>query len=98
MAGAIQGQWSMDPSHNENEEFGRGQGSRPYMESRYGVKHGIPAQSKLFKDVASLAIGRMEQSTLAGEGKSVYRDYIQAIDNYPAPFFGQHQWIISRIH
>ena len=61
-----------------------------YMDARYRVKHGIPAQSKRFKDVAKLAVDRMEKAISAGEGKRVYRDYIQAIDNYLVPFFGQH--------
>jgi len=54
------------------------------------VKHGIPAQSKRFKDVARLAVDRMKKAMAAGEGRRVYRDYVQATDNYLIPFFGQH--------
>ena len=61
-----------------------------YMDARYRVKHGIPAQSKRFKDVAKLAVDRMEKAMSAGEGKRVYRDYVQAINNYLIPFFGNH--------
>jgi site-specific recombinase XerD len=76
----------MDSGHHENRESGRGGGRR----SRPRVKHGIPAQSKRFTDVARLAVDGMQKAISAGEGKSVYRDYIQAIDNYLIPFFGQH--------
>ena len=61
-----------------------------YMDARYRVKHGIPAQSKRFKDVARLAVDRMEKAMAAGEGRRVYRDYVQAINNYLIPFFGTH--------
>ncbi|HEX3501854.1 MAG TPA: hypothetical protein VHU22_00520 [Xanthobacteraceae bacterium] len=61
-----------------------------YMDTRYRVKLGIPAQTKRFSDVARLAIDRMEKAMAAGEGKRVYRDYIQATDNYLIPFFGKH--------
>ena len=61
-----------------------------YMDARYRVKHGIPAQSKRFKDVAKLAVDRMEKAMAAGEGRRVYRDYVQAINNYLIPFFGTH--------
>jgi uncharacterized protein (DUF1330 family) len=61
-----------------------------YTDARYRVKHGIPAQSKRFKDVAKLAVDRMEKAMAAGEGRSVYRDYVQAINNYLIPFFGTH--------
>jgi integrase len=61
-----------------------------YVDARYRVKHGIPAQSERFKDVARLAVDRMEKAMSAGEGKRVYRDYVQAISNYLIPFFGKH--------
>ena len=61
-----------------------------YTDARYRVKHGIPAQSKRFKDVAKLAVDRMEKAMAAGEGRRVYRDYVQAINNYLIPFFGTH--------
>jgi integrase len=61
-----------------------------YTDARYRVKHGIPAQSKRFKDVAKLAVDRMEKAMAAGEGKRVYRDYVQATNNYLIPFFGGH--------
>jgi integrase len=62
-----------------------------YVDAQYRVKHGVPAQSKRFKDVARLAVDRMERAIAAGEGRRVYRDYVQAIYNYLIPFFGtQH--------
>ena len=61
-----------------------------YLDAQYRLKHGVPAQSKRFKDVARLAVDRMEKAIAVGEGRRVYRDYIQAIDNYLIPFFGKH--------
>lgn len=59
-----------------------------YLDAHYRVKHGVPAQSKRFKDVAKLAIDRMQKAVDSGEGKKVFRDYIQATNNYLIPFFG----------
>jgi integrase len=61
-----------------------------YVDAQYRLKLGVPAQSKRFKNVAILAIDRMEKAIAAGEGRRVYRDYIQATDNYLIPFFGNH--------
>ena len=61
-----------------------------YMDARYRVKHGIPAQSKRFKDVARLAVDRMEKAMAAGEGKRVYRDYVQAITTTSFRFSAHH--------
>jgi hypothetical protein len=49
------------------------------MDARYRAKNNIPVITKRFKDVAKLAIDRMEKSIEAGQGKKTYRDYIQAI-------------------
>jgi hypothetical protein len=61
-----------------------------YLDAQYRVKHSIPAQSKRFKDVAKLAVDRMEKAMEAGEGRRVYRDYVQATNNHLIPFFGTH--------
>ncbi len=61
-----------------------------YFEARSRAKLNLPPQSKRFRDVARMAIDRMEKDNAAGQGKSVYRDYIQAINKYLIPFFGTH--------
>ena len=61
-----------------------------YLDARARSKLGLPALSKRFEDVAKLAIDRMEKAVNAGEGKRVYRDYIQAINNYLIPFFDRY--------
>jgi Phage integrase, N-terminal SAM-like domain len=62
-----------------------------YMDARYRAKHNIPVISRKLKDVAKLAIDRMEKAIDAGHGKKTYRDYIQAINRYFIPYFGdQH--------
>jgi hypothetical protein len=86
----LSGRWIRVTTKTKDLDEAKEVASELYMESRYRVKHGIPAQSKRLKDVARLAVDRMEKALSAGEGRSVYRDYIQAIDNYLVPFFGQH--------
>jgi integrase len=84
------GQWIRDSTEkedvNEAEEVARDL----YADARFRLKHGIPAQSKRFKDVAKLAVDRMQKAIAAGEGRRVYRDYIQVINKYFIPFFGRH--------
>jgi integrase len=59
-----------------------------YLESQFRLKHNIPVISKKFKDVAKLAIDRMEKVIEGGTGKKTYVDYIQAINKYLIPYFG----------
>lgn len=63
-----------------------------YLEAQYRLTFGIPAQS-----VARLAVDRLEKAIASGEGRSVYRDYIQAIDNYLIPFLATTTLTTSRI-
>ena len=58
-------------------------------------QHNLPIVSKRVKAVAKLAIRRMEDLIKSGRGKSTYKTYIQAINNYMIPLLGNHN--IDRI-
>lgn len=55
----------------------------------------LPVISKRFATVAKLAINRMRDLEKAKQGKATYKTYIQAIESYLIPFFGNHN--IDRI-
>ena len=60
-----------------------------YMECMFKHRHGIPAVSKRFADIAKLSVAEMRRKLDAGEGRRVYVDYISVIHNYLIPFFGK---------
>ncbi len=53
-------------------------------------EEGVPVVSKRFSQVAAIAKQKMQDALDGGEGKSVYKDYIIAINNYLDPFFGKY--------
>jgi len=59
-----------------------------YDEIRVLQKNNLILESRKFKDVAKIAINEMQKELDAGYGKKSFRDYIQAINNYLIPFFG----------
>ena len=61
-----------------------------YQRARFRNEEGLPVVSKRFSQVAALAKQKMQETLDAGEGKSVYKDYIIAINNYLDPFFGKY--------
>ena len=61
-----------------------------YLRARFRNEEGLPVISKRFSQVAELAKKRMDDAVKAGEGKTVFKDYIIAIDNYLTPFFGKY--------
>jgi hypothetical protein len=55
------------------------QATEMYLDAKYKLKHNIPVISKRFKDVAKLAIDKMEKLIEHDQGKKTYVDYIAAI-------------------
>lgn len=49
----------------------------------------LPVITRRFKDIAKLAIKRMEDELAAHNGKAIYSDYIAAITNYFIPILGK---------
>lgn len=61
------------------------------LEAMHREQFGLPVVTRSFKSIAHTAIKRMEKELARGQGKVVYKDYIQAIQNYYIPYFGaQH--------
>jgi len=50
----------------------------------------LPIISKRFKNVANLAIRRMQDADSAKQGKATYKTYIQVLNRYLIPFFGNY--------
>ena len=61
-----------------------------YLEAQFKEKHNLPVITRRFSDIAKLAISSMKAAIEGGQGKSVYNDYIIAINRYLIPFFGKH--------
>jgi len=61
-----------------------------YARAKFRNDEGLPVVSKRFSQVAAVAIQKMQEALDSGVGKSVYKDYIIAINNYLDPFFGKY--------
>lgn len=61
-----------------------------YLRARFRNEENLPVISKRFSQVAALAKQKMQAALDVNEGKSVYKDYIIAINNYLDPFFGKY--------
>lgn len=54
------------------------------------AKRKAAASQTIWQNSATLAKHKMETLLKAGEGKSVFKDYIIATNNYLVPFFGSY--------
>ena len=64
--------------------------TRAYYESTIKYENDQPIVTRKFKSLAEVVKQSLQKELDAGTGKSVYADYIQAIDNWLIPFFGNH--------
>jgi hypothetical protein len=58
------------------------------VEAEIRKRSGIPVVTKRFKDIAMLAIDRMEHDIRGGLGKVIYKDYIRIIKERFIPSLG----------
>jgi site-specific recombinase XerD len=65
--------------------------SEMYDEARFRERMGLAPARKSFSQIAALAVEEMRRDLAAGTGKKIYDDYIQVIERYLVPFFGDRQ-------
>jgi len=65
--------------------------SELYDEARFRERMGLAPARKSFSQIAALAVEEMRRDLSAGTGKKIYEDYIQVIERYLVPFFGDRQ-------
>lgn len=58
------------------------------IEAEIRRRSNIPVVTRRFKDIAVLAVKRMQDEKRAGTGKVIYNDYMIVIERYLIPFFG----------
>jgi len=84
------GRWLRTTTHCEDLAEAKSKAVELVMNAWFREKNNLPIVSKRFTTVAKLAITRMEDAQKAGQGKATYKTYIQAIERYLVPFFGNH--------
>jgi hypothetical protein len=60
-----------------------------YDEARFRERAGLPPVVKRFEDIAKACVAEMRNEITRGTGKRIFKDYIQVIERYFIPFFGQ---------
>lgn len=62
-----------------------------YDQARFAQQMGLTPTRKSFSQIANFAVEEMRRERAAGTGKKIYDDYIQVIERYLVPFFGERQ-------
>jgi integrase len=59
------------------------------IEAEFRLKQNMPVVTRRFRDVAKLAVQRMQQEISNKNGKASYKDYIRVIKDYLIPILGK---------
>ena len=82
--------WHRVATKHANIQYAAEDACEAYDRARFLYDEKIPVSSKRFDVAANMAVDEMRKQISAGVGKSVYNDYITAINKYLIPFFGKY--------
>jgi integrase len=89
------GQWLKASTKKENLSEATSAAVDIVTNAWFREKNALPVLTKRFKDVARLAINRMDEVPVGERGQATFRSYKLALKNYLTPFFGVH--LINKI-
>lgn len=84
----VDGQWQRATTKHEDFDDAVQAAQRLLIEAEVRKKQNLPVVTRRFRDVAKLAIARMEDSLKLSAGKVSFNDYIRVITEYLIPFLG----------
>ena len=85
----VDNKWIRATTKETQLDFAINKAKELLVEAEIRKRSGIPVVTKRFKDIAMLAIDRMERDLKGGLGKSIYKDYIRIINEHFIPSLGQ---------
>lgn len=85
----VSGIWQRTTTKEHNLKQAKKRAKEILIEAEIRARSNLPVVTRRFKDVAKLAIERMDDDMKAGHGKSIYKEYIGVINNYLIPALGK---------
>jgi len=86
----VDGRWQRLSTDERDLATAKRRAFKLLVEANVKKENNIAPITRSFKDVAKLAIKRMEKDLADGNGKVIYNDYITVAKNYLIPYFGKY--------
>lgn len=86
----VDGRWQRLSTNERDLATAKTRAFKLLVEANVKKENNIAPITRAFKDIAKLAIKRMEKDLGDGTGKVIYNDYITVIKNYLIPYFGKY--------
>ena len=85
----VAGVWQRTSTKEHNLKKAKERAKEILIEAEIRQRSNLPVVTRRFRDVAKLAVERMEADKKAGHGKAIYKEYIGVINNYLVPALGK---------
>ena len=85
----VAGVWQRTSTKEHNLKKAKERAKEILIEAEIRERSNLPVVTRRFRDVAKLAVERMEADKKAGHGKAIYKEYIGVINNYLVPALGK---------
>jgi integrase len=80
--------WQRASTNERNLTLAKQAAKELMVEAEIRLRSNLPVITRRFRDVAKLAIKRMEEELAAGKGKTIFNDYIRVTKDYLLPALG----------
>ena len=85
----VDGIWQRASTKERDLKKAKSKANELRIEAEIRKRSNLPVITRKFRDVAKLAVERMEHEALGGKGKVSYADYIRVIEEYLIPALGK---------
>lgn len=85
----VGGVWQRKSTKEQDLDAAKEVAQELLIEAEIRKKSNLPVVTRKFRDVARLAIKRLETDMSSGNGKAIYKDYIRVIRDYLIPILGK---------
>jgi hypothetical protein len=86
----VDGGWHRATTGEREYEKAKAKADRLRIAAEIRKESNLPVVTRQFRDVARLAIQRMNEEQASNQGKISYSDYIRVINDYLIPILGKH--------
>ena len=86
----IRNKWVRMSTRTDLLEEAKSVAADAYMEAKFKEKNDLPVVTRKFRSVAEAVRDRFQRDFDNNVGPVINRDYVQAIDNWLIPYFGNH--------
>ena len=87
----IDGKWQRNSTNERNLADASKRAHEILIEANVRKKMNAAPITRYFRDIAHLAVRKMDDDTAQGKGKVSFKEYKVTIDNYLIPFFGKYK-------